>query len=215
MIAARPLVGAGQPDVGDPAEIGVIDGAQHPRRDAHDHRPLRQVNALHDIDSGGVGGQEQRAGIEQILADADAAVEGNAGLLEAPAQGVHRGGRHAREEGLHATPEIELVECHLRRGGVGHAVLEMQGADPGLDRVGRRDLRRHVGRVCRLRAGPAGQERHCRRKGAGHQELSRHGHSGSPLAVRCFTGQPAPLPQGTGSISPGLQLWSNQGSSAP
>ena len=58
-----------------------------------------------------------------------------------------RGRRHAQQEGFHAANEVEVVVDLLHGVGVGQAVAELQRADPGLHRVGRRHRRRHLGGV--------------------------------------------------------------------
>ena len=155
IVPARALVGPGQSHVGHPAEVGVVDRTERPRRHPHDDRPVLQVDAHQDVDGGGVGRQEQRAGVHQLLGDADAAVGLDARFFQAATEGIHRRGRHALDERVDAASEVDLVVGELDRRRIGRAVLEAQRADAGLDRVGRRDLGGHVGRVLRRSAGRA------------------------------------------------------------
>ena len=151
--AARALVGSGQSHVRHPAEIRVIHGAQNSGWHARDHRTVLQVQAEEDIDGGGVGSQEERAGVEEVLGDADALVRLDAGFFEAATQGIHGRRRHAGEEGVDAPAEIDLVIGELNGRGIRGAVLEAQGSDAGMDRVGGRDLGGHIRREFRSGAG--------------------------------------------------------------
>ena len=151
IVSTRALIRAGQPHISHPAKISVIDRAKDPRGYPNNDRSILQVDAEHGVDGGRIGRKKQRTGIQQVLGDADTLINHNPRFLEAAAQRMNRGGRHAPEEGVHTAAEIQLVVSHLNRCIIGGAVLEVQCADPGLDGIGRRYLGRYLG--CVLRRG--------------------------------------------------------------
>ena len=150
VFAALALVGPRQPEVGDEAEVGVIENAQHAGRHLQDHRSVFDVDDPPGIDHDRVRGQEERAGVRQAFGDAEALVGREAAFDKAPSQALDIGRRHAQQEGFHAANEVEVVVDLLDGSLVGQAVVELQGPDAGLHRVGRRDRRRNIGFVFRL-----------------------------------------------------------------
>ena len=166
VVATGALVRPGQPDIGDPAEVGVIHRAQDPGGHTQHHRALGEVDTQHGVDRRGVGGQEQGAGIQQVLGDAYAPVELDARFLETFAQCMDRGGRDAASEGLDAAAEVQLVVGELHRRFVGRAVAEVQRADPRFDSVGCGDFRRHIGRKLRCGAGLGNSQQYGGRQGS-------------------------------------------------
>lgn len=80
---------------------------------------------------------------------------------------------------------LELAgSANERRRDIRGAIREVQRADPGLDRVGRRDLRRHVGRELRwsgrrLRAPCRRRHRDCRGQCEEHQDFRVCSHESS------------------------------------
>ena len=82
VVPARTLIRAGQSHVGHPAKIGVIDGPEYTWRHPHHHRSITHVDTQYNIHGGGIGSQEQRAGIHEFLGDADALIELDARLFK-------------------------------------------------------------------------------------------------------------------------------------
>ena len=159
VFAALALVGPRQPEVGDEAEVGIIENAQHAGRHLQDHRSVLDVDDPPGVDHDRVRGQEERAGVRQALGDAEGLVGREAAFDKAPSQALDIGRRHAQQEGFHAANEVEVVVDRLDGCLVGQAVEELQRADAGFHRVRRRDRRRNLGGVFRRRLRPgAGRE---------------------------------------------------------
>ena len=175
VFAALALVGPRQPEVGDEAEVGIIENAQRAGRHLQDHRSVLHVDDPPGIDHDRVRGQEERAGVRQALGDAEAFVGREAAFDKAPSQGLDRGSRHAQQEGFHTANEVEVVVDLLHGVGVGQAVAELERADPGLHRVGRRNRRRHFGGIFGRGHGRSFRRSRCRGRFGGRRRLlARH-----------------------------------------
>ena len=142
--AATTLVRTGQSQVHHPAEIGIIHGTQNARRNLQYHGTCIEIEAGEAIGRGGVGCEEQRARVHQVLGEAHALVLLDAGRCKAVAGSPDGGCRQALQEGFNGTAKVQLVEGELHRLRVRRAVLEMQLADAGLDLVRRQDGRRRI-----------------------------------------------------------------------
>ena len=136
-------VRAGEADVGHPAEPHVVDRAEDARRsadrrDVDDHRSVGEVDERPEVDGVAVRRQEDRRRTHELGEEGERAVL-DADREEAAAdRGDGRPPQRAQER-LHALAEVQVV---VQEGGGGvrrGAVVELQGAEPALDPVGRRD----------------------------------------------------------------------------
>ena len=144
VLAAPALVRAGHADVRHEAELGIVDRAEHAGRHFEHDRPLREIGAHADVDRRGIRREQQRAGIDEILADADAAVGRHACRLQPFAQGVDRRGRDAGEEDFHAAREIQAVVHEADGVLVRQTVDETEVAETRVDLLRRHDRRGHL-----------------------------------------------------------------------
>ncbi len=142
--ALRP-VGARQPEVGDPAEPHVVDGAEDPGRrpeggHVDHHRAVGQVDEADEVEGVAVGGQEQRGRVHQRGEEEDVVVLDPDGVEPCS----HRGHGRPRErpvERIDAVHEVEVVVQQVsgrRRRGT---VVELQRPEATLDLVRCRDRR--------------------------------------------------------------------------
>ena len=130
--AALAAVGAGEPEVGDPAEPHVVDDAQGVFGGLQHQRPAGEVEEGAEVDGVGVRGQEQRPGVHQLGADQHVAVH-DARPEEPLPQGVGRDALDRVHERLQAVHVVEVVAQLL--GGLARRVpvVELQGPHRGLD----------------------------------------------------------------------------------
>jgi hypothetical protein len=147
VLAARAVVGTGDPHVDDVAEPEVVDHAQRLRRRLDDRRPPgAQVEERRAVGRLGVRRQEQRARVRARIGVADDLRRCDPDRPQAAAHGDQRRSRKSVEEHLDAPHQIEGVVDLGRRLGRRHPVEEVQRAERRLDPVGggqRRDRLPH------------------------------------------------------------------------
>ena len=131
--------------VGDEPEPGVVDGGRTAAGwDLDDGGAVAfEVEDARHVDGVGVPGEEQRVRVQQSVEDADLVAVRDADVLHPDAHRLQRRGRHAVEERLDAPDEVEVVEEQVGRLLGREAVVELEGADAGLDPVRGEDLGRH------------------------------------------------------------------------
>ena len=132
------------------AEEGVVHRAGSAAgRDFNHGGPVRrQVQQGETVDGVGVGRQQQRVGIAQVVEDHGLVAFARAALDKTQPDRLDRAGRDEVEKDLGPAHEIEVVVDQLRRRGGRHAVHEVERAEARLHRVGGHDLggnRRIVG----------------------------------------------------------------------
>ena len=142
--SAFAAIGAGEPDVDDPAEPHVVDGADPHGGLLDHHRALRQIHDAEVIDRIGVGREEQRLRIHQFGVNGDRVVL-RADAEKALADRIGGCAAVAVEERVEAAGEIQRVVDLVDGFGARRTVLELKRADARLDLVGgdedRRDCR--------------------------------------------------------------------------
>ena len=112
VLAALATIGSRPAHVDDEPEPRVVDGVGPATgRDLDDRRTVAlEVEDARHVDGVGVPGQEQRSRVQQMVQDADLVARRDADLLHPHAHRLQRRRRHAVEEHLDTTQEVEVVE---------------------------------------------------------------------------------------------------------
>ena len=137
ILAALALVRPERADIHEPALQRIHRRPEHFRRRFHDGRAVRlQIEKAHAIHRLGVRREHQRLGVHERFPDDDLVGPLGAEVADAAPRFDDRDRRHLREIDLDRAVELELIEQRVGRRGRGIAVLELEVAEAGLDRLG-------------------------------------------------------------------------------
>ena len=111
-------------------------GAEHLRRRLDDGRAVAlQIEEAHPVDRLGIRREHERLGVHERFPDDDLVGALGAEVADAAPRLDDGDGRHLGEVDLDGPIELELIEQRVGRRGRGIAVLELEVAEPGLDRL--------------------------------------------------------------------------------
>ena len=156
VLAALPLVGAGEADVGHVALPDVVDEAQRVRGRLDHRRPVAlEVEVVRAVRGLGVRGQHDVGRRRQRIGVGEDVRRGLPDAAKAVAHRDHRRARHAVQEHLDAAHQVQRVIAALHRVGQRQPVEELQRPERRLQPLGHPDRRQHILRHPRARCRPA------------------------------------------------------------